>query len=98
VDLTTIQELFGESLTQEDRIHLLQRLDETPEVPEAASTTEPAGTPPAKPEVAQERLVGALVGLGFNKGQVKNFAGRVGPRLGVEKIENLIREGIQQLS
>jgi hypothetical protein len=94
VDLTNIQEIFAETLTQDDRTHLVERLETASE----ASETSIAMLPPARPEVAQERLVGALTGLGFNKGQVKNFVGRVGNRLGVEKIENLIREGIQQLS
>jgi hypothetical protein len=94
VEISAIQEVFAETLTQDDRTHLLERLETASEAPETGI----AILPPVKPEVAQERLVGALVGLGFNKGQVKNFAGRIGNRLGVEKIENLIREGIQQLS
>jgi hypothetical protein len=45
-----------------------------------------------------EKLVGALTGLGFRAGPVRAFAATVRTRIGVEPIEGLVREGIVQLS
>ena len=57
-----------------------------------------APSPIPAPPVDDEKLIGALTGLGFRAGPVRAFAATVRARIGVEPIDGLVREGIMQLS
>lgn len=49
-------------------------------------------------EAEKIKLIGGLVHLGFKKQEVVRFVDSLGPRVGREKLEDLVRIGIQELA
>lgn len=48
-------------------------------------------------EMNAEKIMAAMTDLGFGKSQIKRFIDGIGPRLGTDSLETLIREGIREL-
>lgn len=97
-----VSDSLKRSLSKEDRSYLREKIRlsrKTPDGPaevRASEITKPqisAGT-----EDVRIKLTGGLLHLGFKKSEVGSFVDGLGSRLKTEKVEDLLRLGIQELA
>lgn len=91
---------FVNSLPRAARDRVLRRLQEMRSVPRAALPA-PAPVYTAAQETPSENaelLTSVLCDMGFKKSDVKKFVQSLGPRVELEPVEALLREGIKSLT